>query len=145
MQKLFGLRVKKKTMDKKVDKAIVLPSCNEREFFRLWLTFLTPLHKLTPKNVEIAAELLRHRHRLSKVILDEGVLMKVLMSTETKDEIIKDCNISTQNFHVAVSTLRKAGFFVDGKINPKLIPNITDTTTSYNTMLIFTIKREEDI
>lgn len=124
-----------------INKALNLP-CNKRNFYRLWLTFLTPLHHLTPKVIEIAAELLRHRQELSKVILDENVLTKVLMSPEVRDEIIKDCNITLSNFHVAVGKLKKAKFFDKGVINPKLIPNLSDDSNRFNLVLMFNINEQ---
>lgn len=124
-----------------IHKVINLP-CTKKEFYRLWLTFLTPLHHLTPKVIEIAAELLRHRQELSKVILDEVMLTKVLLSQETRDEIIKDCDITLSNFHVAIGKLKKAHFFKDGVINPRLIPQIPDDSKDYNLALAFHVKDE---
>ena len=126
---------------KKVNKLYNLPPCTKEDVYKLWLTFLTPLHKLTPRNIEIAAELLKKREELSKVILDESILMRMLMSTETRDEITKKCNISTTNYHVALNSLKKHGFIKDDKINPKMIP-MFDGSNTFSTMLVFTLKDE---
>lgn len=130
-------------LSKENTKVINVPPISEEGFYKLWVTFLTPLHKLTPRNIEIAAELLRHRQRLSKVILDENVLMKVLMNSETRDEITKKCNISTQNYHVAISSLKKAKFFKDGRINPKMIPPTSIEQGECNLLVTFEEKRDE--
>lgn len=134
----------KEVTSKEVNKVIPIPPCNEENFYKLWLTFLTPLHHLTPRNVEVGAELLRHREHLSKVILDEKMLMKLLMSSDIKADITKKCNITTQNYHVALSALKKAGFFKDGTINKKLIPKLDEGKREYNLLLSFQILPEEN-
>ena len=129
-------------MDKKVHKTINVP-CNSRNFYRVWLAFLTPIHHFTPQVCGVAAELLWHRERLSRIILDEPTLMKVLMSPDTRKEILADCKITLSTYSVALNKLRKAGFFLqDGTINPKLIPNINKDQTKFNLVLHFSIDNE---
>lgn len=130
-------------MDKKVNKAINVP-CTSRTFYRMWLAFLTPIHHFTPQVCGVAAELLWHRNRLSKIILDEPTLMKVLMSPDTRKEILKDCGITLSTYGVALNKLRKAEFFKNGVINPKLIPPLETGQTKFNLMLLFNIKDEQN-
>lgn len=120
------------------NKAIPIVCEDRRKFYKLWLSFLTPIHHFTPKVIEVAAELLRHREELSKIILDEGVLTKNLLSPDIRNQIIKDCGITLSTFWVTMNKLKKGGFFKNGIINPKLIPNIGDSS-EFNFMLMFKI------
>ena len=124
----------------KVSKGIEIP-CNERTFYRKWLSFLTPLHKFTPQVTTIAAELLRHREELSKVIKDENILSKVLLSQDIREQILKDCKVTLSTFRVTVNKLKKAGFLVDGKINSRFIPNVKPNE-DFNLLLMFKFKND---
>lgn len=132
-------------MSKIADSVISIPCTLEGNFMNLWLTFLTPLHKLTPSIVNLAAEILKHRFRLSQVIKDEDILDNYLLSNEEiRDAIIKKCELSTSNYHVSIGKLKKAGFFINGKVNPKFIPKITGDRDHYSLMLLFRMPTKED-
>lgn len=119
-------------------KAIGIP-CNENNFYRLWLTFLSPLHKLTSKSVQVAAELLKHRKRLSKVTTDLNILNKILLGSETKQDIMKECGITSSNYYVVISKLKKAGFLTNYGINPKFIPDNNIDAKNYHLHIMFNI------
>lgn len=125
-------------------KAIRVP-CTRDNFYKIWLTFLMPLHKLTTKSTEVASELLRHRYLLSKAISDPVLLNKVLMGQETRTEIMKKCNITSSNFYVVMGKLKKADFLKDGGINPKFIPDSVMNSNSYQLHIMFNVKDEENI
>lgn len=111
----------------------------------LWLTFLTPLHKLTPSIVNLAAEILKHRFRLSQVIKDEDILDNYLLSNEEiRNAIIEKCKLSTSNYHVSIGKLKKAGFFIDGKVNPKFIPKVKVDKDHYSLLLLFKMPIQEN-
>ena len=106
-------------------------------FYKLWLTFMTPLHKLTAKSVEVAAELLKERKRLSKVISDTTVLYKNLFSVETKNYITSKCKITSSNYYVIMGKLRTAGFIIDNTINIKFIPDYNYEGDEYHLHIMF--------
>ena len=132
-------------MSKIADSVIKLPCSSIGNFIKIWLTFLTPLHKLTPTIINLAAEILRQRFELSKSISDDTILDNYLMTNkEITNSIMTNCNLSSSNYHVGITKLRKAGFFKEGKINPKFIPKITKDSTSYSVMLLFSIPEKDD-
>ena len=110
------------------------------EFFRYWFIFLRPLHHLTDREIDVIASFAKHRYKLSRVIKDENLLDTVLMSEETKREVRKDCNITLVHFQVIMGKLRKKNVIVNNKINPKLIPNISEDSKSLQLLVIFPIK-----
>ena len=132
-------------MSKIADSVIKLPCSSVGDFIKIWLTFLTPLHKLTPTIINLAAEIHRQRFELSSAINDEAILDYFLMTNkDITSSIMANCNLSSSNYHVGITKLRKVGFFKDGKINPKFIPKITHESTSYSLMLLFSIPAKED-
>lgn len=132
-------------MSKIADSVIKLPCSSVGDFIKIWLTFLTPLHKLTPTIINLAAEILRQRFELSKAINDDTILDNYLMTNkEITNSIMTNCNLSSSNYHVGITKLRKVGFFKEGKINPKFIPKITPDSTSYSLMLLFSIPNNKD-
>lgn len=111
---------------------------------KFFLTFLTPLHKLTPSVVNLAAEIIYQRFELSKVITNNDVLDDYLLTNDKiRNEVITNCELSISNYHVGISKLKKAGFFINGKINPKFLPKITTESSSYSLMLLFTMPTEQ--
>lgn len=127
-------------MSKIADSVLRIPCSNEGDFIKMWLTFLTPLHKMTPSIIALAAEIIKKRVELSRVISDDTILDKFLFTDENiRKEIMSNCNISTSNYHVGITKLKKAGFFIDGKVNPKFVPKIDVDATKYSMMLLFTI------
>lgn len=128
-----------------LDKVIQIPCKLSGNFFYTWLTFFTPLHKLTPSVVKIAAEILKHRYILSKSITDMNILDKYLMSNEEiRNDIIKSCEISLSNYHVGVGKLRTAGFFVGRNVNPKLVPPIKEGKPDVNLLFMFKLQDMEE-
>jgi hypothetical protein len=90
---------------------------------RCWFIFLEPFHHLTDREIEVAASFVSHRFNLSKVIKDDDILDKVVMSEDTKKKIREALNITIPHFQVIMSKLRKASVIIDNKINPRYIPN----------------------
>lgn len=127
-----------------VNNVAEIPCKLEGNFFACWLTFLSPIHKLTPGVVAVAAELLRHRYILSKSISNDAILDKYLLTnSEVREEIMKTCNISLSNYHVCLGKLKKGKFFIDGRINSKFIPKIVEGSDKYALLLLFNLQDVE--
>lgn len=122
----------------KNSKGINIP-CTKDNFYRLYLTFLCPLHKLTSKSIEVAAELLKERKRLSKVIKDPVILYKNLFGPETKTLITQRCDITSSNYYVVIGKLKKAGFILNDSINPRFIPDYSCEDNNYHLHIMFNI------
>ena len=121
---------------KNPDNVILVP-CTKSSFFYKWLEFLKPFHKLTNREMEIAAAFLAKREELSKVISDNSIIDSVLMSEDTKKKIREECNITLPHFQVVMGELRKSKFIDNNSINPKFIPNLSDDN---NVMLLIYYK-----
>ena len=121
----------------KMNNVIRIPTSISTSFFRFWFEFLRPFHNLTDREMQVASSLLKRRYELSKVIQDEGILDKVVMSEDTKKVVREACNISLPHFQVIMGKLRKNKGILDGKINPRFIPNLTEERGSFRLLLNF--------
>lgn len=115
----------------------------EGDFFRYWVEFLRPIHELTKREMDVLAEFLKARYELSKVIIDNDTLDRVLMSDETKRNIRNACGISSKHFQVIMSKFRKNGVVKNNKIHLNLIPTITDEGVGL--LVHFSFKDEQHI
>ena len=121
----------------KMNNVIRIPTSISTSFFRFWFEFLKPFHNLTDREMQVASSLLKRRYELSKVIQDEGILDKVVMSEDTKKVVREECNISLPHFQVIMGKLRKNKVILNGRINPRFIPNIIDEQGSFRLLLNF--------
>lgn len=97
----------------------------EGDFFRLYVEFLKPLHKLTNREMDVLAAFLKKRHELSKVITREDVLDEMLMSMEVKKQIWEACGLKSKHFQMVMIKLRKNGVIKNNRIRLNLIPTVT--------------------
>ena len=121
----------------KMNNVIRIPTSLSTGFFRFWFEFLRPFHNLTDREMQVASSLLKRRYELSKVIQDEIILDKVVMSEDTKKVVREECNISLPHFQVIMGKLRKNKVILDGRINPRFIPNLTEEQGSFRLLLNF--------
>lgn len=125
-------------MNNKINSIVRVPTLLDVSFFRLWLKFLSPLHNLTDKEINIVAVFLKHRFLLSKSIKDSSVLDEVLMSKDYKKKIKEECGITTTYFQMLMTRLKKKGAIVNNNINPKFIPkNISEDSKFFQLLLHF--------
>lgn len=124
---------------KKPDSVVMVPG-NIDSFFRKWFEFLEPFHRLTAREMDVATAFVKQRYKLSKVVKDPDILDKVLMSEDIKKAVREECNITLPHFQVIMGKLRKNQIIVDGKINPRFIPNIDEESGSFKLLLYFTLK-----
>lgn len=96
----------------------------DKNFFKWWCTLLRPFVALTPREIDVMASFLKQRFELAEVISDPAILDSQLMSNDTKEKVIAECDITLQHFYVVMSNLRKNHVITDAGINPKLIPNL---------------------
>ena len=116
---------------------IRIPCNNIDSVFRYWLEFLVPFHNLTSRETDVATAFLKERYNLSKVILDTDLVDRTLMSEESQRKIKQECGLTNQHFQVIKSKFKNKKFFINDRINPKLIPNIKDEQKMFQLMLIY--------
>ena len=107
--------------------------CTLDSLFRYWLEFLVPFHNLTSRETDVATAFLRERYNLSKVILDKDLVDRTLMSEESQRKLKQECGLTNQHFQVIKSKLKNKKFFINDKINPRLVPCIKEEQGSFQT------------
>ncbi len=116
---------------------VIRVPCTLNSLFRYWLDFLSPFHNLTDRETDVAAAFLRERHKLSKVILDSDLVDRTLMSEESQRKLRQECELTNQHFQVIKSKLKTKKFFVNDRINPRLVPNVSEMVKSFQLLLVF--------
>lgn len=113
---------------------------SQKKFFRFWFEFLKPFHKLTDREIDVITAFTYERYNLGKVISDDDILDKVVMSEDSKKKIREEYKVTPAYFQVIMGKLRRNGLIVNNKINPRFIPNITEDNGSFKLMLLFDIQ-----
>ena len=127
-------------MERRPNNVIALKSSLSGRFFRIWLEFLRPFHKLTERETDVMAAFLKERYELSKVVSDQEVLNRLTMSEDTKKKIRETCNISQTHFQVIMTKLKKNSIIVNNRINPKFIPRVDKDSKGFQLLLAFDLE-----
>ena len=120
-----------------INSVIRIPSSPGKEFFRMWLNFLRPFHLMSDRQVDVAATMLNLRFELGRVITDEFLLDKVVMSADSRRRIEEECGVTPEHLQMLLTKLKRANFITDGKINPRFVPRFNDGDDSFKLMLYF--------
>lgn len=124
-------------MNKNSNNVIRIPTSLQGKFFRYWFMFLEPFHNLTEREIDVISSFVKHRFELSKVIADSEILDKVTMSEDTKKKVREECKVTLPHFQVIMGKLRRNKIIIDGRINPRFIPNINKDLDSFQLLLYF--------
>lgn len=124
----------------KINNVISIPTATEGDFFRCWLEFLKPFHKLTKRETDVMASFLKQRHELSKVVSDQVILDKLTMSEDTKRKVREECGITQAHFQVIMTNLKKSNVINNGRINSKLIPKVGENANDVHLLLSFDLQ-----
>ena len=122
---------------KGVDNVVRIPCKLDYSFFKMWFMFLQPFHHLTEREMEVATSFVKQRYELSKVVSDNDILDRLVMSEDTKRKVREECNITLPHLQVIMGKLRKNSIIVDGKLNPRYIPRVIEENGSFKLMLLF--------
>lgn len=125
---------------KKANNVVRIPTSLQENFFKYWFLFLKPFHNLTNREIDVIASFVKNRYELSKVIKDEALLDKVVMSDDTKKKVREECNITLKHLQVVMKSLKESKVIIDGKINPKFIPKIREEKGYFQLLLLFELK-----
>ncbi len=123
-----------------INNVIKIPTSIQGKFFRYWLEFLRPFHKLTDRETDVMAAFLKQRYELSKVIKDQEVLNKYTMNEETKKKVREECGITQAHFQVIMTKLKKSKMIDNGRINQKFIPRVEEGANNFQLLLSFDLQ-----
>lgn len=128
--------------------------CNgDKDFFDLFIEWLTPKHHLTKIEQKYLAACIRNRHELSKSIADDDILDETCMNEVNRAKIRKDIGFNSQQAQNVISKLKKLKMLIPKKyplsdrasyykIAPSLIPNYDE---SKDFILVLSFNGRQDI
>lgn len=102
---------------------IIPLKCTEASFYRLWIEFLGPFHKLASRERDVAARILAQYFKLKESVSDPEVLREILWSQTSRKDIRESLGMSPAYFQMIITKLKKVGFILNGGLNPKYIPH----------------------
>lgn len=105
---------------------VIFQKCSEESFYRLWMEFLAPFHKLTSRERDVAARIIAQYFRLKENIPDPEVLKEVLWSQSSRKDMRESLKMSPAHFQMVLAKLKENGVLVNGDLNPKYIPHKKD-------------------
>ena len=104
---------------------VIYLKCTEDSFYRMWIEFLAPFHKLTARERDVAARIIAQYFRLKDNVPDPDVLKDVLWSRKSRKDMMTSLGMSQAHFQMVLAKLKAANVLVDGDINPRYIPHKT--------------------
>jgi hypothetical protein len=78
-----------------MNQSITRIPCSITKFFKYWLLFTAPLHKLQNKEIDVLSIILKKRYELSKIITDQSTIDSFLFSRDIRDQILKEAKIKS--------------------------------------------------
>lgn len=102
---------------------VIYLKCTEDSFYRMWIEFLTPFHKLTAREKDVAARILMQYFRFKDNVQDPEVLKELMWSRKSRKDLMESLNMSQAHFQIMLSKLRASGVIINDDINPKYIPH----------------------
>lgn len=135
-----------------IHKVLNINCSGEKDFFDLWIEYLTPQHQLTKTEQKFLAACLRNRYELGKSITDETLLDETCMNEIYRAKIREEIGFSVQQAQNVISKLKKLKIFIPRKypftdkiqyykIAPSLIPNYNENE-DFVLVLLFNGKRD---
>lgn len=112
--------------------------CPGDSFYRAWIEFLGPYHKLQNKTRDVAARILIQYFRLKESIDDPDVLNEVLWSRTSRKDMCDSLGMTQNSFQMALAKLRKGKVLLDDNhINPVFIPPMPEDSKRFMLCIVF--------
>lgn len=108
-------------LQKLVNGTTVIPTTSN-EFIRAWLEVMKPLHKMTSKEMDYAAVLLKKREEIAKEVSDQGLIDKLLFDEDTKEAVRIEAGVSQPHAKAILYSMKNKGVIVGKRISPRYIP-----------------------
>lgn len=123
---------------------VFLVPCTENSFYRSWIEFLTPYHKLTAREKDVAARLLMQYFRFRDNVPDDDVLRELMWSKKSRTDIMSSLGMSQAHFQMILTKLKTSGFLKDGNINPRFLPHKVQGDSRFMLQVVFDWSSEKN-
>lgn len=127
-----------------MSKKVVNLNVNEKTFYKYWLEFTKPFHKLKKRETDVLALLLYYRYKYKEVIQDDKILWKMVFDYDTKMLIKKELgDMGDQVLQNSLTKLRKGKVIIDNEINSAYIPTFKKNDKVFEIIYRFNINEEK--
>lgn len=116
---------------------VIYLKCTEDSFYRMWIEFLAPFHKLTSRERDVAARIIAQYFRLKDSIQDPEVLRDILWSRKSRKDMMTSLGMSPAHFQMVLAKLKSSEVLIDEDINPKYIPHKVEGDTRFMLQVIY--------
>ncbi len=128
--------LKPKREEMKPNNVFLVP-CTDISFYRAWIEFLTPYHKLTARERDVAARILMQYFRFKDSVPDQSVLRELMWSHSSRKDLTDSLKMSQAHFQLVLSKLKSSGFLKDGDINPRFLPHRIPGDSRFMLQVVF--------
>lgn len=116
---------------------VFLVPCTETSFYRAWMEFLTPYHKLTAREKDVAARILMQYFKFRDNVPDPDVLEELLWSKTSRKDMMDSLKMSAAHFQLVLTKLKSVGFLNDMEINPRFLPHTIQGDSRFMLQVVF--------
>jgi len=113
-----------------------------KDFFKKWIEFTTPFHKLNGRQQKVLALLLYHHYTFKKEITNNKILWKAVFDYDTKVDIYTELNMTSASLENIISQLRKSKVIIDNQITPVYIPELANNSKKFSIHFNFLLNYE---
>lgn len=113
-----------------------------KTFFRNWMQFTQPFHKLSNQQQTVLALLLFYHYQLKREITNVKILWKAVFDYDTKIKVATELEIQPGALENLLSQLRKKKIIVDNQITPAYVPDLDLNSKKFTIVFNFNIKDE---
>ena len=115
------------------------------DFFYKWLSFIKPLHNLTKLEMKVMALILAKRQELMFLVKDETLINNLLKSSQMRRDMRNELDMTSTQFNILYSNLKRAGAIDEDRVLSKFIPNVECDSKEYRLILIFDINEKKGV
>lgn len=115
----------------------ILLKCTNESFFRMWIEFLTPFHRLSMREKDVVAVIISQYFKLKAQCNNADVVRKLLWTKTSKKDMEASLGISQEHFNVITNKLKKSKIIIGGDINPRYLPHIEQDSNTFELRVVF--------
>lgn len=112
---------------------------NLKSFFRRWVQFTEPFHKLNNRQQQVLSLLLYYHYILKQEITNNKILWKEVFDYDTKVKIYSELEIHQTGLENILTQLRKKNVIMDNQISPVYIPDLDKNSKTFTIKYNFVI------
>lgn len=111
--------------------------CTRDSFFKVWVVFMRPYHRLAPREGDVFATIIAQYFKLKAVCESPSILRALLWSSTSRTDMRKALGMSQPHFQLILKKLRDCGALIGQDINPRYLPHISPDSNSFELRVIF--------